>query len=144
MEEYIRVKELIVKNQTADDFCILNYEDPVLREFGQNITPKVVYFSSVRKLEEGIYLDGDQIILKTSEEEIPLVHTGELKLLGQHNFENVMAASAMAYYAGVPVESIRKSICEFTAVEHRIEYVTEKNGVAYYNDSKGTNPDAAI
>ena len=144
MEEYIRVKELIVKNQTADDFCILNYEDPVLREFGQNVTPKVVYFSSVRKLEEGIYLDGDQIILKTSEEEIPLVHTGELKLLGQHNFENVMAASAMAYYAGVPVESIRKSICEFTAVEHRIEYVTEKNGVAYYNDSKGTNPDAAI
>lgn len=144
MEEYIRVKELIVKNQTADDFCILNYEDPVLREFGQNVTPKVVYFSSVRKLEEGIYLDGDQIILKTFEEEIPLVHTGELKLLGQHNFENVMAASAMAYYAGVPVESIRKSICEFTAVEHRIEYVTEKNGVAYYNDSKGTNPDAAI
>ena len=144
MEEYIRVKELIVKNQTADDFCILNYEDPVLREFGQNITPKVVYFSSVRKLEEGIYLDGDQIILKTSEEEIPLVRTGELKLLGQHNFENVMAASAMAYYAGVPVESIRKSICEFTAVEHRIEYVTEKNGVVYYNDSKGTNPDAAI
>ncbi len=144
MEEYIRVKELIVKNQTADDFCILNYEDPVLREFGQNVTPKVVYFSSVRKLEEGIYLDGDQIILKTYEEEIPLVHTGELKLLGQHNFENVMAASAMAYYAGVPVESIRKSICEFTAVEHRIEYVTEKNGVAYYNDSKGTNPDAAI
>ena len=144
MEEYIRVKELIVKNQTADDFCILNYEDPVLREFGRNITPKVVYFSSVRRLEEGIYLDGDQIILKTSEEEIPLVRTGELKLLGQHNFENVMAASAMAYYAGVPVESIRKSICEFTAVEHRIEYVTEKNGVVYYNDSKGTNPDAAI
>ena len=144
MEEYIRVKELIVKNQTADDFCILNYEDSVLREFGRNITPKVVYFSSVRRLEEGIYLDGDQIILKTSEEEIPLVRTGELKLLGQHNFENVMAASAMAYYAGVPVESIRKSICEFTAVEHRIEYVTEKNGVVYYNDSKGTNPDAAI
>ena len=144
MEEYIRVKELIVKNQKPEDYCILNYEDPVLREFGQNIVPKTVYFSSVRKLDEGIYLDGDLIVLKTSEEEIPLVHTGELKLLGQHNFENVMAASAMAYYAGVPVESIRKSICEFTAVEHRIEYVTEKNGVAYYNDSKGTNPDAAI
>ena len=55
-----------------------------------------------------------------------------------------MAAAAMAYYAGVPVESIRRSICAFTAVEHRIEYVTEKNGVVYYNDSKGTNPDAAI
>lgn len=144
MEEYIRVKELIVKNQKPENFCILNYEDPVLREFGKNIVPKTVYFSSVRKLEEGIYLDGDLIVLKLEGKEIPFVHTGELKLLGQHNFENVMAAVAMAYCAGVSVESICKSICEFTAVEHRIEYVTEKNGVVYYNDSKGTNPDAAI
>ena len=144
MEEYIRVKELIIKNQTADNYCVLNYEDPVLREFGKNIVPKVVYFSSERVLEQGIYLDGDQIILKTEKEEIPVVHTGDLKLLGKHNFENVMAAVAMAYYAGVSIDSIRRSICEFTAVEHRIEYVTEKNGVAYYNDSKGTNPDAAI
>ena len=144
MEEYIRVKELIVKNQTADNYCVLNYEDPVLREFGKNIVPKTVYFSSERVLEQGIYLDGDQIILKTEKEEIPVVRTGDLKLLGKHNFENVMAAVAMAYYAGVSIDSIRKSICEFTAVEHRIEYVTEKNGVTYYNDSKGTNPDAAI
>lgn len=144
MEEYIRVKELIVKNQTRENYCILNYEDEVLREFGKHIVPKTVYFSSARKLEEGIYLDGDQIILKTEKEEISVVRTGELKLLGTHNFENVMAAVAMAYYAGVPMESIRRSICEFTAVEHRIEYVTEKNGVVYYNDSKGTNPDAAI
>ena len=144
MEEYIRVKELIIKNQTADNYCVLNYEDPVLREFGKNIVPKVVYFSSERVLEQGIYLDGDQIILKTEKEEIPVVRTGDLKLLGKHNFENVMAAVAMAYYAGVSMDNIRKSICEFTAVEHRIEYVTEKNGVTYYNDSKGTNPDAAI
>lgn len=144
MEEYIRVKELITENQTPDDVCVLNYEDEVLREFGKTAVPRVIYFSSVRKLEEGIYLDGDLIVLKTEKEEIPVVRTGELKLLGQHNFENVMAAVAMAYYAGVEMDSIRKSICEFTAVEHRIEYVTEKNGVAYYNDSKGTNPDAAI
>ena len=144
MEEYIRVKELITRNQTEDDFCILNYEDPVLREFGKNIVPQTVYFSSERKLDRGIYLEGDQIILKTDKEEIPVVRTGDLKLLGKHNFENVMAAVAMAYYAGVSMNSIRKSICEFTAVEHRIEYVTEKNGVVYYNDSKGTNPDAAI
>lgn len=144
MAEYIRVKELITENQTPDDVCVLNYEDEVLREFGKTAVPRVVYFSSVRKLEEGIYLDGDLIVLKTEKEEIPVVRTGELKLLGQHNFENVMAAVAMAYYAGVEMESIRKSICEFTAVEHRIEYVTERDGVAYYNDSKGTNPDAAI
>ena len=144
MEEYIRVKELIVKNQKPEDVCVLNYEDPVLREFGKNIVPKTVYFSSEQALDQGIFLDGDKIILRTEQEELLLVKTGDLKLLGKHNYENVMAASAMAYYAGVPVDSIRKSICEFTAVEHRIEYVTEKNGVAYYNDSKGTNPDAAI
>lgn len=144
MEEYIRVKELIVKNQKPENVCVLNYEDLVLREFGKNIVPKTFYFSSERSLDRGIYLDGDQIILKTEKEEIPLVKTGDLKLPGKHNYENVMAASAMAYYAGVPVESIRRSICQFTAVEHRIEYVTEKDGVVYYNDSKGTNPDAAI
>ena len=144
MEEYIRVKELIVKNQKPEDVCVLNYEDPVLREFGKNIVPQTVYFSSERRLEKGIFLEDGQIILKTEDQEISLVKTDDLKLLGKHNFENVMAAVAMAYYAGVSVESIRKSICEFTAVEHRIEYVTEKNGVVYYNDSKGTNPDAAI
>ena len=146
MEEYIRVKELITGNQTKDQVCVLNYEDEVLRTFGESgqVKAKVVYFSSLRELPQGIFLRGDQIILRTEKEEIPVVRTGELKLLGTHNFENVMAAVAMAYYAGVDMDSIRRSICEFTAVEHRIEYVTEKNGVAYYNDSKGTNPDAAI
>lgn len=144
MEEYIRVKELIVKNQGPEDACVLNYEDEVLREFGRDLVPKTIYFSSVRKLEEGIYLDGEMIVMKLNGEEIPVVKTTDLKILGQHNHENVMAAVAMAYFAGVPMESIRKSVCEFTAVAHRIEYVTEKNGVVYYNDSKGTNPDAAI
>lgn len=144
MEEYIRVKELITENQGTEDVCVLNYEDEVLREFGKHLTPRVVYFSSGRKLDEGIYLDGNKIILKDGEKEIEVVKTEELKLLGKHNFENVMAAVAMAYYDGVSLDSIRKSICEFTAVAHRIEYVTEKKGVVYYNDSKGTNPDAAI
>ena len=144
MECYIETKESITKNQTKDEVCVLNYEDEVLRKFGENLTPRVVYFSSERKLDEGIYLDGNKIILKDGAKEIEVVKTEDLKLLGKHNFENVMAAVAMAYYDGVSMDSIRKSICEFTAVAHRIEYVTEKNGVAYYNDSKGTNPDAAI
>ena len=144
MEEYIRVKELITENQGTEDVCVLNYEDEVLREFGKHLTPRVVYFSSGRKLDEGIYLNGNKIILKDGEKEIEVVKTEDLKLLGKHNFENVMAAIAMAYYDGVSLDSIRKSICEFTAVAHRIEYVTEKKGVVYYNDSKGTNPDAAI
>ena len=68
----------------------------------------------------------------------------ELNLLGVHNYENVMAAAAMALVYGVPAEIVRESVKAFKGVEHRIEYVAEKNGVAYYNDSKGTNPDAAI
>ena len=144
MEEYIRVKELITKNQTKDEVCVLNYEDKVLREFGNVMTPRPFWFSSARELPEGIFLRDGQIVLHRDGAEEILVKTGDLKLLGTHNFENVMAASAMALAAGVPLDSIRKSICEFTAVPHRIEYVTEKKGVRYYNDSKGTNPDAAI
>ena len=144
MEEYIRVKERIAENQTADEVCVLNYEDPILRNFGRQMKCKALYFSSERELEEGIFLRDGKIVLRWGGTEQEIVRTEEQKLLGKHNFENIMAAAAMAYCAGVPKEQIRKSICEFTAVEHRIEYVTEKNGVAYYNDSKGTNPDAAI
>ncbi len=144
MEEYIRVKERIAENQTAANVCVLNYEDEVLRRFGEDLTPRVIYFSSARRLEEGIFLEDGKIILRLDGDEEVVVDVQDLKLLGLHNYENVMAAVAMGYSAGVPLESIRKSICAFTAVEHRIEYVTEKDGVAYYNDSKGTNPDAAI
>ena len=144
MEEYIRVKELITENQTKEDFCILNYEDPVLREFGNKCPASVVFFSSERKLSQGIFLDGDRILMRDGEEETEIVKTQELYLLGKHNYENVMAAAAMAWCAGVPAEVIRRAVMEFRAVPHRIEFVEEIDGVAYYNDSKGTNPDAAI
>ena len=144
MEEYIRVKELITENQTADDTCVLNYEDEILRKFGETLKTKVIYFSSLHKLEKGMYLDGKMICYSDGAEVTEICRTDQLNLPGRHNHENVMAASAMALAYGVPVEVIRKVVKEFKAVEHRIEYVTEKNGVVYYNDSKGTNPDAAI
>lgn len=144
MEEYIRVKELITANQDEHGLCVLNYEDEVLRAFGESLKIPVLFFSSKHKLEKGIFLDGEEILLKTEEETIPVVNVNDLKLIGIHNFENVMAAVAMAWGAGIPMESIRKSACAFRAVAHRIEYVDEVNGVVYYNDSKGTNPDAAI
>ncbi|MCD7761728.1 MAG: UDP-N-acetylmuramoyl-L-alanine--D-glutamate ligase [Lachnospiraceae bacterium] len=144
MEEYIRVKELITKNQGPDDTCVLNYEDPILREFGKTLKTKVIYFSSLHKLKEGMYLDQDSICFSDGTAETVLCSTKDLNILGRHNHENVMAAAAMAYAYGVPFEVIRKTACAFQAVEHRIEYVTEKHGVVYYNDSKGTNPDAAI
>ncbi|MCI9282436.1 MAG: UDP-N-acetylmuramoyl-L-alanine--D-glutamate ligase [Lachnospiraceae bacterium] len=146
MENYIEIKERITANQTAQNCVILNYEDPVLREFGESkeLKPKVIFFSSVRPLAEGLYLDGSQIFYSHGGEKEPLVDVHELKLLGRHNYENVMAAAAIAIRIGVPLAVIRKEVMEFKAVEHRIEYVLERAGVKYYNDSKGTNPDAAI
>ncbi|MCD8013610.1 MAG: UDP-N-acetylmuramoyl-L-alanine--D-glutamate ligase [Lachnospiraceae bacterium] len=144
MEEYIRVKELITRNQGSADTCVLNYEDEILREFGKTLQTRVIYFSSLHKLDRGMYLDGENICFSDGDDVTVLCSTKELNIPGRHNHENVMAAAAMAYAYGVPFASIRKTVCAFQAVEHRIEYVTEKKGVVYYNDSKGTNPDAAI
>ena len=143
MEAYIEAKMNVAKNQTKDDVCVLNYEDEVLREFGEKVSAEVLYFSSRRKLEKGIYLENGNIIYKNPEECL-VCNVEELKLLGTHNYENVMAAVAMAASYGVDMDVIRETIRDFAGVEHRIEFVAEKNGVAYYNDSKGTNPDAAI
>ncbi len=144
MEEYIRVKERITMNQGPDDCCVLNYEDPVLKSFGGTLQTKVLWFSSARRLDRGVYLSGDTICFNTGAGEQQLIPVKELNILGMHNYENVMAAAAMALAFGVPPEVIRKSAAAFQAVEHRIEFVCEKHGVVYYNDSKGTNPDAAI
>lgn len=144
MEEYIRVKERITENQGPDDTCVLNYEDKVLREFGKNLKCRVLFFSSQRTLERGIYLKDGIIQYHDGTNTVTICNIKELKLLGVHNYENVMAAVGMALAYGIPLSEIQYAVKRFQAVEHRIEYVTEKNGVVYYNDSKGTNPDAAI
>ena len=147
MENYIEVKERVAVNQTEDDCIVLNYDDKVLREFGEkkDLKPKVIFFSSTQTLKEGMYLDGDMMIYAHDgkKEEVLNVKT-DMQLLGKHNHENVMAAVAMSIRMGVPMDLIRKAVKEFKAVEHRIEFVLERSGVRYYNDSKGTNPDAAI
>ena len=146
MEAYIRAKMNIAKNQTPEDICVLNYEDEETRKMADEFQASVLFFSSKHKLEQGIYLDGEDIVYKPEKEKEGTVicKTGELQILGVHNYENVMAAVAMAAAYGVDLDVIRKSVLAFKGVEHRIEYVAEKNGVVYYNDSKGTNPDAAI
>ena len=144
MEEYIRVKERIAENQTPDEICVLNYEDEVLREFGKTLKCRPVYFSSVRPVENGMYYkDGALYIAEDNKAEL-FVRTDELHLLGLHNFENIMTAALMALFAGVDIDTVRNVTKAFKGVAHRIEFVCEKDGVRYYNDSKGTNPDAAI
>lgn len=144
MDNYIAVKESITKNQKADGVCVLNYEDEVLRKFGEELSVPVVFFSSRRELKTGVYLDGEMITYRTEAAVIPVVKVSEMKLVGIHNVENVMAAVAITAAMGVPMENIRETIKNFKAVEHRVEFVREKDDVLYYNDSKGTNPDASI
>ena len=144
MENYIRVKEDISKNQDENDFCILNYEDAALREFAKRVKAKVVFFSSKERLDNGFYLEGGFIMHSVDGNSTKLLDTGKLNILGRHNYENVMAATAIAFVYGVPQDTIVNTCYNFHAVEHRIEFVKEVKGVKYYNDSKGTNPDAAI
>lgn len=144
MQAYIEAKETISKNQNREDVCVLNYEDEETRNFGNKTEATVLYFSSQRKLDRGIYLENGIITYAEDGKSVDICQVDELKLLGVHNYENVMAAVGMALAYHVPIEIIQKSVKEFAGVEHRIEYVCEKAGVVYYNDSKGTNPDAAI
>lgn len=144
MENYAAVKEAIAANQTKEQTCVLNYENAYTRDFGDRCPARVVWFSSARKLEEGYYLDGDDICLAQDGEVTRLLDIHEMNLVGMCNVENVMAAIALTREMGVPMETILSVVRQFRAVEHRIEYVATKRGVDYYNDSKGTNPDAAI
>lgn len=144
MECYADVKKSIARNQGERDFCILNYEDEVLREFGRTLKCNVVYFSSQRRLADGLYYEDGGIYIAENGENTLFINTDETNLVGLHNFENIMAAVAMTKSFGVPLDTIREAVKSFVAVEHRIEFVCEKNGVKYYNDSKGTNTDAAI
>ncbi len=144
MENYIQLKQSIAINQDKNNLCILNYEDEHTRKIGSRLDTRVMYFSSEHILENGLYLDGDYIIYKKDEAVIQICNVNELRVLGKHSYENVMAGIGIAIEMGVPIDLIYKAITSFNAVEHRIEYVDTIDGVSYYNDSKGTNPDASI
>ena len=149
MECYVKTKERIAENQTGEDVCVLNYEDPYTRDFGKRCPAKVLYFSSGRELKEGIYLSGEEIYLAEyspgDERNVRrLMNIHDMRLVGMCNVENVMAAIAICHALKVPMDIILETIRIFAPVEHRIEFVDTKGGVDYYNDSKGTNPDAAI
>ena len=145
MENYVAVKEAITMNQTKDDYCILNYENEYTRNFGNRCPATVVWFSSARRLDNGLFYEGEDIYLAKDGNVQRLMNVKtDMNLVGICNIENVMAAIGIAMSAGVPMKNILDTIRCFVAVEHRIEYVATKKGVVYYNDSKATNTDAAI
>lgn len=144
MENYVKAKQDITKNQTKEDYCVLNAEDPYTDAFLEQCPATVILFSSQRELADG-YFYADECIYKAVQgKKQRLMNIHEMRLLGMHNVENVMAAIAMADAYCVDMEVILNVVRDFKAVEHRIEYVKTVRGVDYYNDSKGTNPDAAI
>lgn len=145
MENYVAVKEAITMNQTKDDYCILNYENEYTRNFGNRCPATAVWFSSARRLDNGLFYEGEDIYLAKDGNVQRLMNVKtDMNLVGICNIENVMAAIGIAMSAGVPMKNILDTIRRFVAVEHRIEYVATKKGVVYYNDSKATNTDAAI
>lgn len=144
MENYARAKLNIAKHQTNEQTCILNYEDAMLREYAKELSCQILWFSSGQKLDEGLYLDGNKILFAENGTVTEICKTEELNIIGLHNYENAMAAIGAALCMKVPLDALRTGLMNFHAVEHRIEFVATKRGVDYYNDSKGTNPDAAI
>ncbi|MCR5670245.1 MAG: UDP-N-acetylmuramoyl-L-alanine--D-glutamate ligase [Butyrivibrio sp.] len=144
MECYASMKENITNNETKEDTCVLNYDNEYTRDFGKRCPAKVVYFSTKEKLMDGLYLEDDEITMATAGNPMSIMNIHDMNLVGLCNVENVMAAIAMSLAMGVPLSTILSVIRDFKAVEHRIEFVATKGGVDYYNDSKGTNPDAAI
>ncbi len=144
MDNYISAKKNITINQTESDVCILNYEDEVLRAFGKEVKCRPIYFSSERKLENGAYCENGALYFADDNGTDKIIDVDDLTILGKHNFENAMCGILIGLSMGLSKEEIVTGLKNFKAVEHRIEYVCERKGVKFYNDSKATNTDAAI
>lgn len=140
-ENYVNAKFKIFANQDEDDFAILNYEDKNLAK-KYNLKAQKYYFSMEKISERGSYFEDGKIFYNDGKSTEEILEVKDLKIPGVHNIKNVMAAIIIAKLFGIDSNTIKRSISSFTGVEHRIEFVRELNGVKYYNDSKGTNPDS--
>ena len=143
LDSYAKAKARIFENQVATDAAILNADDEGATQLAPS-GPQVFWFSRAKRVASGIFLRDDQIVLRRDGDETVLLRRGDIGLRGEHNVENVMAAAAAAFLAGVAPRSIASAVRSFSAVEHRLEFVAEINGVSYYNDSKATNVDATL
>jgi UDP-N-acetylmuramoylalanine--D-glutamate ligase len=144
LDAYAQAKSNILLNQKAEDTAVLNADDERVSEMRALTPARIVQFSRRRALDEGISLRGSEIVLREKEEERVLFSRDEIRLRGDHNLENVMAAFALGLACQASAELMRAGVREFKGVEHRIEFVEEIDGVKYYNDSKATNVDATI
>ncbi len=143
-ESYIDAKRNILRFQKTSDFAVINKDYPASHESDIHTVGQVFRISREREVGDGCFTIGETIELKIKNEKLKIIDTNKIKLLGKHNLENVCAACMAAYLAGVSIKNIVKILEEFGGLEHRLEYVGEKNGVTFYNDSLATVPQAAI
>jgi UDP-N-acetylmuramoylalanine--D-glutamate ligase len=144
MENYIAAKCKIFDNQTAADIAVLNYDDVVVRAMANKTPARKLYFSRRSAVDEGVFLSGADVLYRLDGVERRLCTAAEIKIPGAHNLENAMLCSAIGISQGIAPEAVREALMEFPGVEHRIEFVCERRGVRYINDSKGTNPDSTM
>ncbi len=143
-KKYAAAKARILENQTKEDLAVLNWDDPLVRGFAQQTNARIIYFSLTDGLTTGICLAEDTIVLKTSSLTTKIIDKQDLLLKGNHNLQNVMAATAVALELGMKVNDIKSILRNFSPVKHRQEIVGKFHGILFINDSKGTNPDSSI
>lgn len=145
-ENYVAAKARITENQALNDFLVLNAEDKATQMVAAKTRAQIFWFSPRRPVKQGAFVHGESIFFRAAEGATPepIMPVAEIPLVGAHNVENVLAAVAAGRLAGVTAEVIRAAVARFKAVEHRLEFVRELNGVRYFNDSKATNVDATV
>jgi UDP-N-acetylmuramoylalanine--D-glutamate ligase len=144
IEAYTEAKWRIFAKMSGDDVAVLNYDQPRLRELSKRLDCTLVWFSRLEPLSHGVYVEDGTVMLAERGHVVPVMSVEDIRLVGEHNLENVLAATAVAHWAGATLDAIRETLQEFGGVEHRIEFVRRVGGVDFYNDSKATNPQAAI
>jgi UDP-N-acetylmuramoylalanine--D-glutamate ligase len=143
VEAYGAAKMRIFARQTAEDWAVLNADDPATIAMAAGTRARRLLFSMSGSLDEGIVIDGDTIVRRTAAGQEPLVPLSSIRLLGRHLVADVLAACAVASLAGVDAAAMTRAVEGFSGLEHALEPAGEVGGVRFVNDSKATNIEAA-
>lgn len=148
LDEYVAAKQRIFENQVASDFALFNLDDERVAALRHRVRATRLGFTTAPTigvdLYGGTYLEGDRIVTTVTGVRQEICRRSEIRIIGHHNVQNVMAASTYAVLCGCPLDAIRRVLTTFPGLEHALEIVRERRGVRFVNDSKGTNVDATL